>query len=204
VAVLLAGAAAMAGAPAARAQSFLDYWLTPDQQGQRLEAAGRFAEAAARYADPLRRGVAHYRAGDFEAAADAFARLDTPQAAFNRGNALVLLGRYEEAVDSYRQALDLSPAWDEARENLELARLRGERLAARDDADQGTGGRLEADEVVFDRDGRRGGERQSAEEAGGGMSAAEVEALWLRRVQTSPADFLRAKFAYQLAAEGRR
>jgi Ca-activated chloride channel family protein len=28
-----------------------------------------------------------------------------------------------------------------------------------------------------------------------------MQALWLRRVQTRPADFLRAKFAYQQAAQ---
>ncbi|SDP77385.1 hypothetical protein [Desulforhopalus singaporensis] len=31
------------------------------------------------------------------------------------------------------------------------------------------------------------------------LSDAEMRAMWLRRVQTKPADFLRAKFAYQLA-----
>jgi Ca-activated chloride channel family protein len=30
------------------------------------------------------------------------------------------------------------------------------------------------------------------------MSDAAVRALWLKRVQTRPADFLRMKFAYQL------
>jgi len=30
------------------------------------------------------------------------------------------------------------------------------------------------------------------------MSDASIRALWLRRVQTKPADFLRARFAYQL------
>jgi hypothetical protein len=34
---------------------------------------------------------------------------------------------------------------------------------------------------------------------GGELSDAQLQALWLRRVQTNPADFLRAKFAYQLS-----
>ena len=33
------------------------------------------------------------------------------------------------------------------------------------------------------------------------MSDEAVRALWLKRVQTRPADFLRAKFAYQLGAQ---
>ena len=34
---------------------------------------------------------------------------------------------------------------------------------------------------------------------GGELSDAQLQALWLRRVQTKPAEFLRAKFAYQLS-----
>ena len=33
------------------------------------------------------------------------------------------------------------------------------------------------------------------------LSDAELRAMWLRRVQTRPADFLRAKFAYQHATQ---
>ncbi|MEZ5582659.1 MAG: hypothetical protein R3F37_07735 [Candidatus Competibacteraceae bacterium] len=59
--------------PTVTSRPFRDYWLTPDQQGRRLETAGDYAAAATRYTDPLRRGVAFYRAGDFEAAATALA-----------------------------------------------------------------------------------------------------------------------------------
>jgi Ca-activated chloride channel family protein len=34
------------------------------------------------------------------------------------------------------------------------------------------------------------------------MSDADLRATWLRRVQTSPGDFLQAKFAYQAAHQG--
>jgi Ca-activated chloride channel homolog len=34
------------------------------------------------------------------------------------------------------------------------------------------------------------------------MSDAELRATWLRQVQTTPGDFLRAKFAYQASQEG--
>jgi Ca-activated chloride channel family protein len=33
------------------------------------------------------------------------------------------------------------------------------------------------------------------------LSDDELKALWLRRVETKPADFLRAKFAYQLGRQ---
>ena len=45
--------------------------------------------------------------------------------------------------------------------------------------------------------GQQEGEQDTS--AGGAMSDAELRNRWLRRVQTAPADFLRAKFAYQAA-----
>ena len=78
---------------AAGASGFLDIWLTPDQQGQRLLEQGRYAEAAEAFEDPARRAAAFYRGGDFESSAAIFGALPGAEAAFNRGNALIFLGR---------------------------------------------------------------------------------------------------------------
>ena len=56
-----------------------------------------------------------------------------------------------------------------------------------------------ADEIVFDKDKNSGGQDTETEKAQP-LSDAAMQALWLRRVQTKPADFLKAKFAYQLSA----
>ena len=67
----------------------------------------------------------------------------------------------------------------------------------------GTGGMLAADEIVIDPDApASSSESDEQVEAGVGeqMSDEELRSLWLRRVQTKPADFLRTKFAYQFAA----
>mgnify|MGYP001812037631 CR=1 FL=1 len=47
----------------------LDWWLTPDQQGQRAYDRGEFEEAAQHFRDPARIGAALYAAKDFEGAA---------------------------------------------------------------------------------------------------------------------------------------
>ena len=179
---------------------FAGWWLTPDQQGQSMFEQERFLEAAERFDDPARRGVAYYRGGDFERAAGTFGRLRTPAAAFNRGNALVMLGRYDEAIDSYELALELRPGWDEARDNLAIAVARKARLAPPEDDAGGTGGMLEADEIVFDTSGRT--DRSGTEVVSEGentLSDDEMRAAWLRRVQSDPADILSARFAWQLA-----
>ena len=125
-------------------------WLTPDQQAQRLFDHGQYAEAAKRFADPMRQGMAHYRAGDFKQAAAAFARRDTPQAAFNRGNALVMSGQYDDAITSYDGALQLRPDWVAAKANHVIAVARRDRMMPPQDDAGGTGGQLEADKIDFD------------------------------------------------------
>jgi Ca-activated chloride channel family protein len=111
-----------------------------------------------------------------------------------------MMGKYEDAIRSYDQALVLRLAWREAEENRQVARIRLERLAPPESDHGGTGGMLSADEFVFDERGAKGTSPQTVE--GGEPSEAEMRAVWLRRVQTQPADFLRSRFAYQLARQG--
>jgi Ca-activated chloride channel family protein len=175
------------------------WWLTPDQQGQRLFEEGRYLEAAERFEDPWRRGAAYYRGGDFERAAGVFGRLRTAEAAFNRGNALVMLGQYDAAIESYQRALEVRPKWLRAEDNLALARARKQMLAPPESDSGGTGGMLGADEIVFDDSGRvdRSGS-ETVTEGGESLSEEEMRAIWLRRVENDPGDFLRARFAWQL------
>ncbi|MEZ0170389.1 hypothetical protein [Microvirga sp. TS319] len=171
--------------------------LTPDQRGAWAMHEGRYQEAADAFADPMRRGVALFRAGAFKEAAQTLSGLDTAEAAYDHGNALVMLGQYDSAVKRYDRALEREPGWAEAQANRTLARLRAERMKT-------TGGDTgntdsKPDEVVFDPNKPKGGDGKDAPVTGGApMSDEAVRALWLRGVQTRPADFLRAKFAYQL------
>ncbi len=179
-------------------------WFTPDQLGMRRYRAGDFAGAAEAFADPMWRGCAQYRAKDFEGAARSFARLDTPEAHYDRGNALVMLGRYQAAIESYERALAARPEWTEARENRDLARARYDRIHDREE-DGGQATEIEADEYVVDPDASKresSPDESDAVDAGQELGSAGVQALWLQRVQTKPADFLRAKFAFQEAARG--
>jgi len=187
----------------AQASGPVDLWLTPDQQGQRLVRQGRFLEAAEAFEDPDRRAAAYYRGGDFERAASLWGALSGPEAAYNRGTALVLLGRYEEAIASYDRALAQRDDWPEARQNREIARVRLERLRPPDDDAGGTGGMMAADEIRFDDSGRvdRAGTGETVD-ADRAMSDESMRAAWLRRVEDKPADFLRARFSYQLYLQG--
>jgi tetratricopeptide (TPR) repeat protein len=81
-----------------------DLWSTPDQRGRRLMQEQRYAEAAASFADPMWFGVPEFKAGNFKEAAQIFG-MDMPEAAFDQGNALVMLGKYDEAIARYDGAL---------------------------------------------------------------------------------------------------
>jgi Ca-activated chloride channel family protein len=200
--LILALGGALVWAWSAAGGMFANLWLTPDQQGQRLLAHGRYAEAAQNFRDPHWQGVALYRAGQFKEAAAAFARLDIPEAVFDRGNALVMLGKYAEAIASYDHALQRRPDWPEARANRALAEARRQRLAPPQDDAGGTGGQVKADEYTFDDRPQQSSDTREVEVvAGENLSNEQVQALWLRRVQTRPADFLRAKFAYQYSRQ---
>ena len=171
---------------------------TPDQRGRRLFENGDFAAAAEAFADPAWRATAQYRDGAFERAASLWAGLPGPEAAYDRGNALALLGRYEDAVAAYDRALALRPDWEDAGVNRGIAAQRAARL--RFEGGEMTGGMLEADDFVFSDDAgsQPPGETETSP---GGPTDEGTRAIWLRQVETRPGDFLRARFAYELARE---
>jgi Ca-activated chloride channel homolog len=152
-------------------------------------------EAAKAFGDPYRRGVALYRAGEFKDAAAAFATVATPECAFDRGNALMMQGKYAEAVTSYDRALSLRPGWTMAADNRSIAVVRRDRMNF--EGGYATGGQLKPDQTAFgkQKQSRQGEQTDVAE--GERLSDEALRGLWLRRVQTKPADFLRAKFAFQ-------
>lgn len=173
-------------------------WFTPQQQGQRCFDRGDFESAAELFRDPMRIGAAWFRAGEFKKAEAAFARGPSANAEYNRGNCLVMMGKYETAVGRYDAALKLRPDWDAAKNNREIAASRAKLLEQKggDMGDQKIG----ADEIRFDGKKSSEGQETTVTDAEA-MSDASMQSLWLRRVQTKPADFLRAKFAFQLNSE---
>jgi len=78
-----------------------DVWRRPDQ---------------AEYVQ-LQRGNQAYRSGDFKAAAQAYAGIDSATAHYNRGNALAKAGDYPHAIAEYDEALRQQPSMPDALAN---------------------------------------------------------------------------------------
>lgn len=174
-------------------------WLRKNQLAQRLEDRGEFEAAAVSYDDPMRQGAALYRAGDFERASATFSRIATAEGAYNHGNALLMHGAYADSIAAYDRALKLKPQWTEAIENRAIAVARKARIENVED-DQ-TGGQEEADKIVFDNKAKGDRAHEVQINSGKAMSDEQMQAAWLRRVQTKESDFLAAKFSYQSQAQ---
>jgi Ca-activated chloride channel family protein len=186
------GAPTWAAEPGPRTpHGFTDLWLSRDQQGRWHFEHRHFGAAADAFADPLWRGIALYRAGDFAAAADAFATAPTPEGRYNLGNALAHLQRYAEAVAAYDQALAARPAWAEALGNRALVAAL---IPDDEDADEALDDEGDADApdpAGEKRKGRKPVRRRV-------LGEAEITRLWLDRIQLSPAGFLKRRFAQEI------
>ncbi len=106
----------------AHAFSWTDLWTRPDQQGAKALRAGKPQQAAKLFENPQWRGTAEYKAKRYQQAVDNFAAGNTANAYYNRGNALAHLGRYQDAIKAYDQALKLSPKDNDALFNRNLVK----------------------------------------------------------------------------------
>ncbi len=185
---------------AGNSRSLISLFLTADQQGQRLLRDGAYGEAAQRFVDPAWRATALFRAGELQDAAAAYGQMTSAEALYNQGTALIMHGKYQEAVEVLDRALSLKPDWQEALDNRGVAVARAERV--KKEGGDMTGGMLGADEYVFS-DNKGSGGQPDRTVMSGTQNPAEMRAIWLRQVQTRPGEFLKAKFAYQQAMKGK-
>ena len=176
----------------------LDWFLTPDQQGRLWLERGETTRAAHLFEDRLWKGLAFYQAEDFPSAAVALATVDTARGQFQYGNALARQERLPDAVAAYERALVLQADFAEATFNRDWVQSLLDLEQKEYEDAGGTGGKLEADEIVFDERGAKGvGEMTAQEALAQGLSDAQLREMWMRRVETTPGDFLRLKFSYQ-------
>ncbi|HYK34430.1 tetratricopeptide repeat protein [Alloacidobacterium sp.] len=178
--------------------SWMDLWLTHDQQGRYYFERGEYQKAAGKFEDPLWKGLSLACAGDYEDALNAFALSDSAEAWYNQGNALAHLGKYPEAVQAYQQPLARRHPWTEAQENLELVESLIPKAKNKDNEEQEEATNLPPDQVKFDKQGKKGKKTQVQVAK---MDPKKLAEIWMRNIQTTPADFLRRRFEMQAAQE---
>lgn len=106
----------------ADAFDWADLWSRPDQRAGRMLDAGDTAAAARTFEDPAWRSAAAYRAELYADSLAASDGLEDIESAYNRGNALARLERYDEALAEYDNVLERDPKHNDARYNRDLIR----------------------------------------------------------------------------------
>lgn len=97
-----------------------DLWQRPDQQGMKSFNAKEFGEASEQFEDPMWKGSAAYRNGDFESAATHFSQINNAEGLYNKGNALAKSNKLDEAIAAYDEALKLQSTHEDAAKNKAL------------------------------------------------------------------------------------
>jgi len=179
---------------------FADLWLTLDQQGRIAFDRGDYAAASKLFADPMWRGIAAYRAYDFLTATQEFARVDTIEGKFALGNAQAQNHAYEKARAAYDEVLKAQPGNVPAKTNraiVQAALDAREEKRRKQEKEDGAPPDEKADETKVDPNQNDGKPVKVTPQDLTTPGAAEA---WMRQVQTTPADFLKLKFAIQAAA----
>jgi Ca-activated chloride channel homolog len=147
------------------------------------------------------KGFALARAQDYQDALNAFALDDSAEAWYNQGDALAHLGRYPEAAQAFQQALARRHPWIDAQKNLELVQSLIPKPKKKDkDQEQEMAPNLPPDQIKFDEKGKHG----KSQTVQAKVDPKKMAEIWMRNIQTTPADFLRRRFAIQAAQEHRR
>ncbi|MDW7693556.1 VWA domain-containing protein [Flammeovirgaceae bacterium SG7u.111] len=95
-----------------------DLWYSKDYQAQKSYNEGDFEKAAALYQDPFNKGVAYYKAGNYDAAIFAFEQDTSLNSQYNKGLALVAAQRFEEAQQVFEELAEAHPEFDAAKKSL--------------------------------------------------------------------------------------
>jgi Ca-activated chloride channel family protein len=177
----------------AHAEGWRDWFLTPDQQGQIAMNHKSYADAAELFEDPYHEGYARLKAGQYPEAAEIFAELNTPEAAFAEGMARIRNREYRPAISAFETALERRPDWPEAQHNLDVATAILDYVeTTREQSDTGEEAGIGADDTVFDNDSGRGENTtiQAQSEDAKALSADQ----WISAINTDMQDFLRNRF----------
>ncbi|MBG7630426.1 MAG: VWA domain-containing protein, partial [Bacteroidetes bacterium] len=212
-------------------QSFKDLWETKDYQAQKLAEKGAYEKAGETYTDPLRKGVAYYKSGNFDEAINAFQKDTTAMGAYNLGISYYKNGDYAAAELAFGKAIEMDPENEKAKENLKAAQqiMAGESEATVEDAQEASkekptaeneenkspedlsGGGQEATKEDMEKerleetvgtDVRKGKELEEVPDDFESGKQDAAQKVLMRKVDDDPALFLQRKFRHQVKKDG--
>ena len=205
---------------------FKDLLYTQAYQAQKEFDSGNYSEAAKGFEDPVRKGVAYFKAGDYISARIAFERDSTNMGLYNLGLTYAKLGELEKSREIFEQVLKRDPSNKNASSNLqhiitaifELGELKPEDVALNEDGERAknekndspedlSGGGQEATEKdmqkerkeeTVETEKRKGKELDELPEDFKSGQGELPKNILMRKVDDDPALFLTKKFRYQI------
>ena len=120
---------------------FKDLWYTKAYQAQQEYDKENFLSAAVKFEDPMHKGIAYYKAGDYLSAQTAFERDTTVSGLYNLGLTYAKLGQLNKSQEIFESVLQRDPSNENAASNLqqitraidEISTLKPENTALEDD-----------------------------------------------------------------------
>ncbi|SFK18111.1 VWA domain-containing protein [Methylophaga sulfidovorans] len=110
----------------AQAADLQNLFLNSAQQGKKALEDKDYQSAINQFSDPYRRGVAEYKAGQYKQAAASFSQAQRESvqqdAKYNLGNAQLMSGQIDAAINTYESLLKQTPNNKDAQYNLEIAK----------------------------------------------------------------------------------
>lgn len=95
-------------------------WSNSNHRASHALEQGSPEQAAELFSDPQWKATAQYRAEQFDQAVTSLEGIETPDALYNKGNALARGGRFPDALKAYETALAFDDTHEDARYNHDL------------------------------------------------------------------------------------
>ena len=206
-----------------------DFFYSKDYQGQQQFEKGNYQEAAELYEDEMRKGIAYYKAGNFEMAIQSFSKDSTANGAYNLGLAYYKNGDLAAAQMAFGLAVELDPTMEnaaniqteisrnlggESEVNPEEAQEAQEKQTAQNSENKSpedlSGGGQKATkkdmekerlEETVNTDVRKGKELTEVPDDMG-PAPSSPQKVMMRKVDDDPALFLKRKFANEVKKKG--
>ncbi|WP_234496939.1 vWA domain-containing protein [Vibrio maritimus] len=196
-------------------QTWMNLWLTPEQQGQWYFNQGEFIKAANHYQEPMNKGIAFYYGRDFVSAQSQFVQVQGDERAIlYLGNTLARQREYLAARNLYKDLMEKTNDEDianVAKQNYQaMSELVDEINRVSESQSGTTDGPEESMELGDNPRTADGADEETASQlllketlnANEILGSQELADKWLRKVEADPKNFLRNKFQIQLREQG--
>ena len=205
---------------------FNDLWYTKEYQAQKEYDIGNYLDAASGFKDPMRKGTAYYKGGDFQSARVELEKDSSSQGLYNLGLTYAKLGLLDKSQEVFEKVFAQDPSNTNAKNNLQqiitakeaINNLKPEEIALNEEEDKAknkqnrspedlSGGGQEATkkdmekerlEETTETDTRKGKELEELPDDFKSGNGELPKNILMRKVDDDPALFLTRKFKYQI------